>query len=296
MPNWNELLSEIQKVEGPLDSIRRKYIRKLYEYRGRNIITYYSGFLQKPQIYSGIMDSDKEMFMTAVHRLDKSKGLDLIINTPGGDIAATESIVDYLYKMFDKDIVIFVPQIAMSAGTLMACAAKEIYMGLESNLGPIDPQLNGISAKLVLAEFSEAKSELSNPSNPNFLYWKLRLEKFPPTFPDLCQKAITWSETLAKKWLVENMLSTSDKKEQIADDIVRKISDPDTTYSHGRHMHLDQLESYGLKINRLEKDNDLQDLVLTVHHAYMHTFQNSSATKIVENHNGIATVLHLNTK
>ena len=113
MPNWNEILSEIQKTENPLDSVRRKYIRKLYEYRKRNIITYYSGFLQKPLINTSIMDSDKEMFMTAVHKLDKSQGLDLIINTPGGDIAATESIIDYLYKMFGKNIVIFIPQIAM---------------------------------------------------------------------------------------------------------------------------------------------------------------------------------------
>jgi len=32
---------------------------------------------------------------------DRSKGLDLILHTPGGDIAATESLVDYLHKMFD---------------------------------------------------------------------------------------------------------------------------------------------------------------------------------------------------
>jgi hypothetical protein len=169
-------------------------------------------------------------------------------------------------------------------------------MGLESNLGPIDPQMNGISAKLVLAEYTEAKNELANPVNPNFLYWRLRLEKYPPAFPDLCQRAITWSETLAKKWLVENMLASVESKERIADEIVKKISDPDTTYSHGRHIHLDQLESYGLKIVRLENDNDLQDLVLTVHHAYIHTFQNSTAIKIVENHRGIATVLHSNIK
>ena len=178
----------------------------------------------------------------------------------------------------------------------MACSAKEIYMGLESNLGPIDPQINGISAKLVLDEFTQAKKELSNPQNPNFLYWKLRLEKYPPTFPDMCQKAVTWAETLAKKWLIENMLSEIEEKESIADNIVKNISDPDTTYSHGRHIHLEKLESLGLKINRLENDQDLQDIVLTVHHAYMHTFQNSTATKIVENHSGIATVLHSNTK
>jgi hypothetical protein len=39
-------------------------------------------------------------------------------------------------------------------------------------------------------------------------------------------------------------------------------------------------------------DNDLQDLVLTVHHAYMHTFSAAPAAKIVENHLGHAVVLN----
>ena len=37
----------------------------------------------------------------------------------------------------------------------------------------------------------------------------------------------------------------------------------------------------------MEDDNDLQDLILIVHHAFMHTFSNSAASKIVENHLGI---------
>ena len=37
---------------------------------------------------------------------------------------------------------------------------------------------------------------------------------------------------------------------------------------------------------RLEEDDELQDLVLTVHHSFMHTFANSAAVKIVENHMG----------
>jgi hypothetical protein len=41
----------------------------------------------------------------------------------------------------------------------------------------------------------------------------------------------------------------------------------------------------------LEDDKELQDLVLTVHHAYMHTFSMSAAIKITENHLGVATVL-----
>ena len=40
--------------------------------------------------------------------------------------------------------------------------------------------------------------------------------------------------------------------------------------------------------------NDLQDCVLTIHHAYMHTFSNSMAVKIVENHLGNAMIISSN--
>jgi hypothetical protein len=51
----------------------------------------------------------------------------------------------------------------------------------------------------------------------------------------------------------------------------------------------------GLKIITLEEDPTLQDLVLTVHHSYMHTFSATAAIKIIENHNGVAMVHHLGT-
>ena len=77
--------------------------------------------------------------MTVVHKLDKQKGLDLILHTPGGETAATESLVDYLRSIFGTDIRAVIPQIAMSAGTTIACACKEIVMGKHSSLWPIDP-------------------------------------------------------------------------------------------------------------------------------------------------------------
>jgi ClpP class serine protease len=66
--------------------------------------------------------------MMAVHGLNRTLGLDLILHTPGGGIAATQSLVDYLRRMFGKDIRAIVPQIAMSAGTMMACACREIWL------------------------------------------------------------------------------------------------------------------------------------------------------------------------
>ena len=51
-------------------------------------------------------------------------------------------------------------------------------------------------------------------------------------------------------------------------------------------MHVDDCEQIGLKIKRLEDDRELRDLVLTVHHCYMHTLANTPAYKLVENHLG----------
>ena len=154
MPNWHEIGQEIGISGSTFDIVRRKYLKKLSEYTSRNTIIYYSGWLQKDSLAGiEINDSDKNGFMTAIDGLDRTKGLDLILHTPGGDIAATESIVDYLHNMFETDIRVVIPQLAMSAGTMIACAAKEIIMGKQSNLGPIDPQLFGMSAHGVLEEF-----------------------------------------------------------------------------------------------------------------------------------------------
>ncbi len=128
MPNWGEVLSEVQALQargvGAIDVIRRKYISELMAHVGRNVIAYYSAFLSKPDIQSDINDEDKNGFMMAIHGLDRSIGLDLILHTPGGGIAATQSIILYLQKMFRSDIRIVVPQIAMSAGPLWRAAAR----------------------------------------------------------------------------------------------------------------------------------------------------------------------------
>src|SRR5260221_13083413 len=79
--------------------------------------------------------------MTAVKGLDKSRGLDLILHTPGGEINATEQIVFYRREVFNGDIRAIVPHLAMSTGTMIALACKSIVMGFHSNLGPIAPQV-----------------------------------------------------------------------------------------------------------------------------------------------------------
>ena len=142
MPAWGEVLQEIAAREKQgdaqaLDTVRRQCIGALSAKTGRTTIVYYSGWLSAQQTnpLHSINDDDKVGFMQACHKVDKKAGLDLILHTPGGSVSAAESIVDYLKKIFDGDIRVIVPQIAMSAGTMIACAAHSIVMGKQSNLG-----------------------------------------------------------------------------------------------------------------------------------------------------------------
>lgn len=147
MAAWNELLNETNAAGSVHDVIRRRYLNRLFKHTKRNVILYYSGWLQKPHLLKepaislGISDADKNGFMSVIHKLDRSRGLDLILHTPGGDMAATESLVDYLRSMFGTDVRAIIPQLAMSGGTIMALSCNKIIMGKESSIGPIDPQL-----------------------------------------------------------------------------------------------------------------------------------------------------------
>jgi hypothetical protein len=279
-------------VVGGLNLVRRKYLKKLYRHTKRNVIAYYSGWLQKPGHWlATITDDDKNGFMNAVHKLNRGRGVDLLLHTPGGDLAATESIVDYLRKMFGIDIRVIIPQLAMSGGTMIACAGKEIVMGKQSNIGPIDPQFNGIPAHGVISEFEEAlKAVKADPSS--LPIWRIVIEKYHPTFIGECRNAIMLASEMVAIWLKTGMFAHDPNGEGLAKQIVDRLNNHADTKTHARHLHAEEARSFGLKIVSLETDLDpvFQDTVLTIHHAFMHTFSHSNSIKIVENHLGNAIV------
>jgi ClpP class serine protease len=305
LPNWLEVLNEVNRhraeaaleiakktaeSQGAFDTVRRAYLRKLFEHTGRNVITYYSGWLSKPGLgQSDINDEDKNGFMMAVHNLDRKKGLDLLLHTPGGDIAATESIVDYLHKMFGKDIRAIVPQLAMSAGTMIACSCRSIVLSKHSNLGPIDPHLNGIPAYGVTEEFRRAWKEIQkDPAKVSM--WHPIISQYRPTFLSRCENAIKWSGDFVREQLRTVMFEGDVDAAAKAAAIVKKLTDYRGNKTHSRHIHHDECKAAGLKIETLEDDPTLQDYVLTVHHCNMHILMNTPAFKITENHLGTALI------
>jgi hypothetical protein len=241
--------------------------------------------------------------MMAIHNLNRSQGLDLILHTPGGGITSTQSIVDYLHKMYRinkgraPDIRAIVPQMAMSAGTMIACSCKEIWMGKHSNLGPIDPQVSGWPAYGVLREFERACKEVKRDPSKIPL-WQSILSQYRPTFLGHCKNAIDLSNTFVKNQLANVMFRGQPGARRKADQIVRKLAHYGRNKTHDRHIHFEECEKMGLNVKLIEeakdgngyKDDILQDLILTVHHCYMHLLMNTPVFKVIENHQGVGFV------
>ena len=289
MAGWDDILKELGQTPSQHDYIRRKYLSELQKYTGRNAIAYYSGWLSKPDVDgTDINDSDMTGFMNSVKGLDCSKGLDLIIHTPGGSPTAAESIIKYLRSKFNNDIRFIVPQMAMSAGTMMACAGNSIVMGKHSSLGPIDPQFNGIPAYNIKTEFEEAYSDLSkNPGSAQ--YWAIRLGKYPAAFLKTAIDAISLSDILIHDWLGTCMFDKNNPNDiPVIETIAKAFNEHDNSKNHARHYDVEFCKSIGLKVVELESDAQLQDAVLSVHHAFMITLGATNSIKIIENHDGKA--------
>ena len=89
------------------------------------------------------------------------------------------------------------------------------------------------------------------------------------------------------------MFSEIDDRSERAEEVAEWLAGHDNFKSHSRHIPRTEVEERGLAVSRLEDDQVLQDLALSVFHATTHTFSSTPAAKIVENHTGRAFIKHI---
>ena len=293
MPNRGFIEKEISNAS---DTVRRKYLKQLKNYTGRDTILCASAFASSklpniPNFLITITNEDIQFFMTALHGL-KGNELDLVLHSPGGSLEAAEQIIEYLRQKY-QHIRVIVPQNAMSAATIMACGADCILMGKQSALGPIDPQITlpterghfTSPARSILDEFDEAKESVTNEPKTAAI-WIQKISKYPPGFLKMCGHAIELSKIVVIKWLKSYMFKNEPDAEAKAESIANWLSFIENHRSHGRPLMAQECKSHGLKIVFIEDDPKLQDHVLSVFHSTMLTFQTTNTVKLVENHIG----------
>ncbi len=299
MPSWNDLAQQLkdQPHEDRGVWIAGRLTESLQEISAlrddRTVILYASGFLQKqhlPGSFSIITHEDLHGLMGAVYGVDDpSRGLTLILHTPGGVTNAAESIVSYLRSKFDQ-VEVIVPTLAMSVGTMIALASDRIIMGRQSQLGPIDPQMTmpdgrSISAQAVVDQFERARSEVREDLAAAHV-WASILPSLGPSLLQEAQNALDYSESMVSRWLARWMVSDAVDPEQVGRAIAHHFNDAKTHKSHGRRIDRDEARKLGLTIEDLEDDQVFQEAVLTAYHLTTLIFEQTPAAKIVWSDSG----------
>jgi len=297
MPARNEIQQEIVKRKGAAqDDVRREYTKKLANHTGRDTVIYASAFSapkspQVPGIVFSITPDDVQGFMSALHGL-KGDSLDLILHSPGGSMEVADQIVQYLRAKY-RHIRAIVPQNAMSAATMIACACDVIVMGKHSALGPIDPQVTlptarrtfTAPAQAILDEFEQAKREI-RADKQTIPLWVSKIQAYPPGFLQLCETTLVLAKEKVAEWLSTYMFADDDRANEQAGSIADWLGNAKEHKTHGRPIGIAQARDKGLKVKALEDEPDLQELVMSVFHACMVTFLVTDCVKMVENQNG----------
>ncbi|MGA8809496.1 MAG: hypothetical protein WB973_16625 [Thermoanaerobaculia bacterium] len=259
------------------------------------MIFYASAFLQKPlaEHHTLLMFEEINGFMSVMFGMDAdkgwSKGLTLLLHTPGGSPNAADTVVAYLRAKF-KYIEVIVPTYAMSAGTMIALAADRIIMGRQSQLGPIDTQMpiggTYYSAQSVVDLFEEAKKDIL-PNNLDAAHvWAPVLQSMGPALLQEAKNALAYGGGLVEKWLTSGMFRKRSNAAELAKTTASHFNSASTHKSHGRRIDREEAKRSNLVIEDLERVQALQEAVLTAYHIATITFEKTPCAKFLASHSG----------
>lgn len=211
------------------------------------------------------------------NRPQRSK-LAFFLETSGGFIEVAQRVATVLRKHYRR-VEFFVPDAAMSAGTVLVMSGDAIHMDYYSILGPIDPQLpkpsgGSIPALGYLKKYEELIDK-ANRGGLNTAEVAYLCSKFDPAELYQYEHARRLSVYLLGQWLAKykfrnwkrtqtgGLPVTSAMKKARAEEIAEILNDTDTWHSHGHGISMAVLRSKRVKlqIEDFGKDKDLSHMI-----------------------------------
>jgi hypothetical protein len=233
--------------------LRQLLIRDLEELTGRRLVVYFANRFENAQI-----DQRDCAFIAELFGDVGAEPVDLLLETVGGETDATESVVTLL-RNTTKDFRVIVANAAKSNGTLLGFASKSIVMGATSELGPIEPLVNGIPCSILTQQ---------QIANQNFA-----LHKFG-------EYALNQSRKLARTLLSDGMMKG--KPAADIDAVVQKLSSRDVYFSHGSAIDHTEAVGLGLAVEYLKPDDPIWQHIWLLYCMYEHDCRKSRYLKLFE--------------
>lgn len=200
---------------------------------------------------------DLEFYVYEKHKGKVNEDLYLILHTMGGDPDAAYHIGVRLqsYVPKDKKLYVIVPRYAKSAGTLLACAADEIFLTPIAELGPIDPQIyvretgRWISAKAIAGSLKQVIETLKEVGVSDARVIKELIEKIPIVELGHYGSLIEHIQHLAEDLLKKRMFRDSESiAEEVASKLVRSYM------YHGQVIHNEEAKRIGILVGTLQEE------------------------------------------
>jgi len=264
---------------------RQDLIREIEKLTGHKLICYLAGHAAE------ITRDDAMFFGDLLHNIPADHPIDLLLQTPGGDIDAAEKLISMVRnRVGNAKLRVIVPDYAKSAGTLIAIGADVVVMSDSSELGPIDPQVTMIdpSGNLVtmpIHSYLEAFREHSDAlrKNPDDPVAMVMLKKLDPAKVKHFETVLRRARTIAEELLMQGMLRSPPPGSTISfSSIAASLLDPTRWLSHGQMICAEDAIEIGLTVDKRNPQDPQWQLFWQLH-CYQR-FELNPTTKVFESY------------
>lgn len=254
-PVVKRVMSEIS--QGP--ETRRHLFEKIEDLLNKPVIAFFTSFNHNVVID----DADADMIDGMLQPLDLSKGLAVIISSPGGSGEAAERIINILRSYSGTgEFIAIVPGKAKSAATMICLGASKILMCSASELGPVDPQIRiadekgqwYVSAFHIVDTYDTLFSEATKTKG-NLQPFLQQLGNYNASIIAHLRSAIELSKDISVKALQSGMMSGKDEIQ--IEESIKLFLTPDNTKTHGRPIFKDAAREIGLSIEDIDHKSEL---------------------------------------
>ncbi len=241
---------------------RKHLFERIEEELQMPVVSFFTSFYYPVMIE----DADAAMIEGLLQKIDLSKGLALIINSPGGIGISAERIIN-ICKSYSGNgrFAAIVPGKAKSAATMVCMGADSIFMSKTSELGPIDPQIQiqkderrfNVALWNLVSSYKELFTKASSTKG-NLQPYLQQLANYDSREIKEYETAIELAEDVAIRALEDGVMKGLTKEE--IKEKIKIFLTPEKTKSHGRSIFYKEAQACGLQITLMENNSKIWKL------------------------------------